>query len=169
MRVIMPAASPRVGDTSAASLAALGQRIRAHRKLLRVSATDAAEASGISRVTWHRVERGEPSVAMASYMSAIAALGLELDIVKARELRAGARDIAEVATLPTALRLADYPQLKRLAWQRDASATLSADEALALYERNWRHVDRGAMDARERALLERLARELGGGRLLVST
>jgi transcriptional regulator with XRE-family HTH domain len=167
MRITMPAASPHVGDASAASLAALGQRIRAHRKLLRVSATDAAEASGISRVTLHRVERGEPSVAMASYVSAVAALGLELDIVKAREPHTGTRGAPQTAASPAALRLGDYPQLQRLAWQRDASTTLSAEEALALYERNWRHVDRGAMDARERALLDRLKRELGGGRLLV--
>jgi transcriptional regulator with XRE-family HTH domain len=163
----MPAVSPRVGDASATGLAALGQRIRAHRKLLRVSATDAAEASGISRITWHRVERGEPSVAMASYMSAVAALGLELDIVRARAPHADTRGTPQAAALPAALRLADYPQLKRLAWQRDASTTLSAEEALALYERNWRHVDPGALDARESALLDRLARELGGGRLLV--
>jgi len=34
------------------------------RKALRVSATVAAEAAGMSRVTLHRIEKGEPSVTM---------------------------------------------------------------------------------------------------------
>jgi hypothetical protein len=40
-------------------------------------------------------------------------------------------------------------------------------EALALYERNWRHVDLSAMEPRERTLVDALATGLAGGRLLV--
>ena len=146
---------------------AIGQRIRTHRKGLGVNATAAAEASGISRVTLHRVERGEPSVAMASYMSAIAALGLELEIVNPQDHRRGPIDAGEMPRLPSAIRLADYPQLKRLAWQHHGVTQVSPKEALGLYERNWRHVDLNAMDPNERTLVNALARELGGGRLLV--
>lgn len=77
----MPARAPAIEATLATGLAVIGARVRAHRKGLRVSATDAAEASGMSRVTLHRIERGEPSVAMAAYLSALAALGLEVDLV----------------------------------------------------------------------------------------
>jgi transcriptional regulator with XRE-family HTH domain len=66
-------------------------------KALKVSATTAAEAAGMSRMTLHRIERGEPSVTMGAYT----------------------------------------------------------------YERNWRHVDKSALDANERQLLADLARALG--------
>jgi hypothetical protein len=117
----------------------------------------------MSRVTLHRIERGKPSVAMGAYMSAIAALGLDVEL---REGTAGAA--AEAASkLPAKIQLADYPELRRLAWQRRRVDTLTPQEALALYERNWRHVDRKAMDERERKLVQLLVEALGGGRLLV--
>jgi transcriptional regulator with XRE-family HTH domain len=113
-------------------LGALGRRLRARRQGLRVSAVATAEAAGISRVTLHRIERGEPSVAMASYMSVISALGL-----------------------------------RRIAWQRRRTDSVTPAEALSLYERNWRHVDAKAMAPRERELVHLLAEALGGGALLV--
>ena len=60
----MPARAPLIAEAAATKLAALGERIRKQRKALKVSAVDAAEAAGMSRVTLHRVEAGEPSVAM---------------------------------------------------------------------------------------------------------
>lgn len=64
------------------TLASLGAAIRARRKQLRVSATAAAEAAGLSRVTLHRIERGEPSVAMGLYQRALGALGLRLQLAQ---------------------------------------------------------------------------------------
>jgi transcriptional regulator with XRE-family HTH domain len=163
MRNIMPARAPPTDRYTAAKLAALGRRIHARRRGLGVTAVAAAEAAGMSRVTLHRIERGKPSVAMGAYMSAIAALGLDVEL---REGTAGAA--AEAASkLPAKIQLADYPELRRLAWQRRRVDTLTPQEALALYERNWRHVDRKAMDERERKLVQLLVEALGGGRLLV--
>jgi len=159
----MPALAPPVGEAVAATLAALGQRIRAHRKALRISATVAAEAACVSRVTLHRIERGEPSVAIGAYLSALAALGLELDVVNPQERRGDAPGVP----LPPSIRLAEYPQLKRLAWQLRETAELTPREALDLYERNWRHVDPAALDERERTLVKALVAALGGRRLLV--
>lgn len=168
----MPALAPPIAETPSAQLHAIGKRIRAHREALRVSATDAAEASGMSRVTLHRIERGEPSVAMAAYMNAVAALGLELEVVNPQDRRGGRLDEGKVpllrsTRLPSTIHLADYPQLQRLAWQLHGVAALTPKEALNLYERNWRHIEPSAMDPRERALVEALATELAGGRLLV--
>jgi transcriptional regulator with XRE-family HTH domain len=158
----MPANSPPLRDASSTALAELGQRIRAQRKQLRISATTTAEAAGMSRVTWHRIERGEPSVTMGAYLSAVSALGLELTL----------RDPAEPApsaapALPQSIRLADYPELRRVAWQMSDDTTLTPQAALDLYERNWRHVDPQVLGERERALVQQLTRQLGGGRLLV--
>lgn len=159
----MPAPAPPIGETAAATLAVLGQRIRAHRKALRISATVAAEAAGMSRVTLHRIERGEPSVTIGAYLSALGALGLELDVVNPQ----AQREDAPGAPLPQSIRLAAYPQLKRLAWQLRDTAELTPREALDLYERNWRHVDPAALDERERTLVKALVAALGGRRLLV--
>jgi transcriptional regulator with XRE-family HTH domain len=157
----MPARSPPTGKNATARLAAIGQRLRAHRKALRVSATVAAEAAGMSRVTLYRIEQGEPSVAMGAYLSAITALGLDLELANARARPSG------TPRLPKTIALKDYPQLRRLAWQRKAGDKLAPREALKLYERNWRHVDRTAMDAKELELVKLLVDSLGGGRLLV--
>lgn len=157
----MPAAAPPVTETVAQQLRALGAHIRQHRKRLGVSATATAEAAGMSRVTLHRIERGEPSVAMGAYLHAMAAIGLGL---QALDTLAPPPAPAE---LPERIRLADHPQLRRLAWQLDAGSELTPQAAFDLYERNWRHVDRDALDASERALIAQLAQRLGGGRLLV--
>ena len=158
----MPAPAPPTGNVVAARLGAIGRRIRDRRKGLRVTAIAVAEAAGMSRVTLHRIERGEPSVAIGAYMNVIAALGLDVEL---HEARPGGTDAA--ASLPAKIRLSEYPQLRSLAWQRKQIDEISPREALALYERNWRHVDRDALDARERDLVKLLSDALGGGRLLV--
>jgi transcriptional regulator with XRE-family HTH domain len=160
----MPKPAPPLEKVAAERLVALGARLRAHRKALRVNATTTAEAAGISRVTLHRIEHGEQSVTMGAYAAAIAALGLDLALVDPR-----ANDTPPKKPLPKRIKLADYAELRRLAWQRaDAErATVTPKEALALYERNWRHVDRAAMSHVERELVQRLVDTLGGGRLLV--
>jgi len=75
----------------------------------------------MSRVTLHRIERGEPSVTMGAYLSAIDAVGLQLELrdPQAREVSAPA------ARLPQNVRLDAYPQLKRLAWQLHGVAEVS--------------------------------------------
>jgi len=159
----MPAKAPLLGDILATRLQALGERIRAHRKRQKVSATVAAEAAGMSRVTWHRIERGEPSVTMGAYLSAIDAIGLQLEL---RDPQAPP-STADSGNLPARVRLAEYPQLKGLAWQLHDVDELSPADALSLYERNWRHIDRAGMVPAERALLQALVDRIGGGRLLV--
>jgi len=159
MRNTMPARTPVVAEDAAAKLDALGQQIRAHRKALRVSATAAAQAAGMSRVTWHRIEGGEASVTMGAYLSAMAALGLQFGILPPRDVRIDPSDAG--GWIPVRIRLAEYPQLKRLAWQVHGTDELSPAEALGIYERNWRHIDLQALEPRERQLVEALRRALG--------
>lgn len=146
------------GDTAPpAALRVLGAHLRAARKAQRVSAVAAAEAAGMSRVTLHRIEAGEPGVSIGHWLALAEALGLGLAL-------AGR---ADAAPLPPTLRLEDYPALRQLAWQTPGLEAVTPAEALALYERNWRHVDQAALQDHERALIARLAVALGGGRLLV--
>ena len=159
----MPAPSPPIGPALQQALRGLGQRLRTHRKRLGVSAAATAEAAGMSRVTLHRIERGEASVAMGAYLSVISALGLKLELSDRRSRRsrqAGPKP-------PSKIRLADYPQLKRLAWQLKDTKEISPKEALDIYERNWRHIDLETMDSREQELVQALLDAFGRERLLV--
>ena len=60
------------------------------------------------------------------------------------------------------IRIADYPQLAEIAWNRSGEF-ISADEAFRLYERNWRFLRGADLQPRERELIDRLAQEFGGG------
>jgi transcriptional regulator with XRE-family HTH domain len=161
MRNTMPATTPPVVPADKKRLALLGARIRAARKRQRVSTVAAAQAAGISRVTLHRIERGEPTVAVGAWVAVATALGLTFDLLAAKAATAG------TTKLPKKIRLRDFQQLKRLAWQLTGVDEISPPEALDLYERNWRHLDRAALSEDEAALIDALSRELGGGRLLV--
>src|SRR5438045_27253 len=152
----MPAQTPAIGEAAATTLSVLGQRLRARRKSLGVSATATAEAAGMSRVTLHRIERGEPSVTMGAYLSAVSALGLALELADPQQ-----RPAAAATGLPARITLADYPQLKRLAWQLHGVSELTPQEPRDLYEPNWRHVDRAGMDAREPELVARAVARRG--------
>jgi len=111
----MPASAPATAEIAAATLRALGEKLRAQRKRLGVSATTPAQAAGV----------------------------------------------------PTRIRLADYPQLERLAWQFQGASDVTPAEALSLYERNWRHIEQDELPPHERALIQGLVSSLGGSRLLV--
>jgi hypothetical protein len=65
------------------------------------------------------------------------------------------------------VRLADFPQLRLLAWNRSSADVLDDREALALYEANWRFVDQARLSKEERALIDRLVTNVGRGVLLV--
>ena len=174
----MPAKAPAAPDAVAVRLALLGQRIRAQRKGLGVSATALAESAGMSRLTLYRIEHGVPSVTVGAYLNALAALGMDLAVVDhlppadlpadllAASLK-GDPAQADPAVLPARIRLADHAQLRQLAWQVPGMVDLSPVEALALYERNWRHVDPPRMLPSERRLVDQLVRVLGQGHLLV--
>lgn len=57
-----------------------------------------------------------------------------------------------------------WPMLKELAWNR-ADRWIPAEEALALYERNWRLVDPRRLARDEAELIGRLRDRFGGGLL----
>jgi transcriptional regulator with XRE-family HTH domain len=155
----MPSRSPDAHDPLVLQeLQALGDAVRRRRKSMRVAAGSVARAANLSRQTLHRIEQGEPSVTMGAWLNVLRALGLGLQVAGTPQAASPPEDAGSV-------RLADYPQLQRLAWHRSGD-TLTGEEALALYERNWRHVDPGALQPAERDLIARLVARHGKGALL---
>ena len=55
-----------------------------------------------------------------------------------------------------------WPKLRELAWNR-ADRWIPAEEALALYERNWRFVQPNELTTEEATLIDRLKQQFGGG------
>ena len=80
MRYIMPARPKHLTQATLDRLVALGQKIRVHRKALGISATMTAQAAGMSRITLHRIEAGEPSVTIGAYFNAMSALGIDIGV-----------------------------------------------------------------------------------------
>jgi len=165
-----------IANQEAALVQALGERLRMARRRRKMTAHQVAVEAGITRVTLRRVEAGELGVLMGTYLRVLAILGLAQDLILvARDDTLGRRLQDEELTRSAApkteraqrIRLANYPMLREVAWSTDQEAELTPREAFALYERNWRHIDREAMNRRERDLVERLTKTIGKGVLLV--
>ncbi|WP_244446258.1 hypothetical protein [Devosia riboflavina] len=61
---------------------------------------------------------------------------------------------------------AQFPELRLLLWNRDATRPIGRDEAFELYERNWRHVAVDQLTLAESTLIEELKEEFGSGHML---
>lgn len=75
----MPNINQHLHARTAAILADLGERLRLARLRREMSAETLASRASISRMTLHRVERGESGVALAIYVRIMAALDLDED------------------------------------------------------------------------------------------
>ena len=162
----MPSISPLITVAAADRLRLFGQHIRASRKALHVSTVAAAEAAGMSRVTLHRIESGEPSVTMGAYLNVMSVLGLAFGVIQPEPPPVETTD-ERAGWIPARVALADYPQLKQLSWQVQGTDTLTPAEALSIYERNWRHVDVSALAPSELHLIKALRLAFGSGTALV--
>ena len=112
-------------------------------------------------MTLHRIEKGGPAVTMGAYLNVMAALGMALGIASPNPAADAGADMK--GWIPARIRLADYPQLKQLAWQVQGTDELTPVEALGIYERNARHLDEAALTPQERNLIEALRLALGEG------
>ena len=134
----------------------IGKTIKEERKRLNVTAEALSGASGISRVTLHRIEKGEGASSLNSYLAVVDALNLELTLAK--KVKEGSRQLNPEDFIPVIIRLKDYPELKKLAWHITGRDYLKPFEAHAMYERNARHLDENDMTRAERLLMANLNR-----------
>ena len=149
-------------DVCLTHLSRLGETIHARRKALGVNATNTAESAGISRVTLHRIEKGEASVSMGAYMNVMSSLGINLVTAETID------QAKENSSIPVKVMISDYPGLKQLAWHVRGTNTLTPIEARDIYERNWRHLEPNNINTKERNLINALKEGLGGNFPLLS-
>jgi len=157
----MPSPNPALTPQAIQALSDLGRSIQGQRKSLKISAVAAAEAAGISRVTLHRIEKGEPSVTAGAYAAVCVALRLKIEAAP-HEARVQPIAPDRKGWIPARVRIADYPRLKELAWQVHGLAELSPREALDVYQRNWRHLEQESLSQDESELIDALRQGLEG-------
>jgi len=145
----------KISDNAVGQLADIGQLIMQHRKSFKITANAAAETAGISRVTLHRIEKGESTVSMGAYLNVISALDLKFHLSKKGDAGCDPNG-SRVGQLPVRILLDDYPQLKELAWHVQGVDELSPVEAHSIYERNKRFLDRENLSDSEYELIELL-------------
>ena len=145
----------KISDDAVSQLAGIGQLIMQHRKAFKITANAAAETAGISRVTLHRIEKGESTVSMGAYLNVMSALDLNLHL-SAKTDSGNTANAGSVGKLPVRLSLSEYPQLKELAWHVQGVDELSLVEAHSIYERNKRFLDSESLSDTEQALIELL-------------
>lgn len=76
----VPSPSPILYPHQAKLVTEFGQRLREARLRRRYTASLVAERADISRQTLTKVERGDPSVTLGTYLRVLAVVGLELDL-----------------------------------------------------------------------------------------
>jgi hypothetical protein len=97
----------------------------------------------------------------------IAQLSLRVTEEEAQRLRVAAaaphfREALDAFLEDTVLDVDRWPALRELAWNR-TGRWIAAEDAFALYERNWRFVDRARLTPEEAKLVDRLKDRFGGG------
>lgn len=76
----MPAKAKPSFASEQALLTGLGERLRLARLRRKLSAQIVAERAGVSRVTLHRAEKGDPAVTLGTYIKILGVLRLENDL-----------------------------------------------------------------------------------------
>ena len=62
------------------------------------------------------------------------------------------------------VRLADYPQLRLIAWSIPHCECIEEEQAFGIYRANWRFVETESLGKEEKALVARLVRRFAGGK-----
>ena len=149
----MPSKSIYTPEHLLVQLQMMGQQIKDTRKSLKLSAALVAESAGMSRTTLHRIEKGETSITMGSYLAAMDVVGLQLTI---NEKSKTAEPNTAETVLPAIINLVDYPGFRQLAWQLSADAQITPQDLAALYERNHRHLDIQLLSMQELDMLQKV-------------
>jgi len=74
--------SPAILPQNLRILTHLGENIQLARLRRRLSAEQIAERTGLSRKTIYRIEQGNPTVAIGSYLQTLFVLGLAKDLLQ---------------------------------------------------------------------------------------
>lgn len=98
--VSMPSKAPLAFQSESRLLADLGERLRLARLRRRLTATTVALRCDISRPTLVKVERGDPSVTLGTYLRVLATYGLDDDLAAVAGDDALGRRLQDLA-LPT--------------------------------------------------------------------
>jgi transcriptional regulator with XRE-family HTH domain len=144
-----------MNDIDNPELTKLGADLKLQRKRLGVTAEIAAKASGISRVTLHRIENGSAGTSIGAVYQVASALGLELRLCDRNVHMANDLETEEV--VPLKIVIDRYPFLKSLCWHIPNLNVLGAREAHDIYARGGRFLKNQEVSDEELKLMENLS------------
>lgn len=130
-------------------LAALGERLRDARLRRDLTTVLFAERLGVSRDTLNRLEKGDPNIAIGTYMKALRVLGLDQDIDEVAKDDVIGRKLQDRALPPRRNVKTGSPALKAATRLRLARA---APESENLRERNQETLSRLLKGRRKEAV-----------------
>lgn len=80
IRYLIPAKAQPTFASEKALLVALGERLRLARLRRKLSAETVAARAGVSRMTLHRAENGDPAVTLGTYLKILGVLHMHRDL-----------------------------------------------------------------------------------------
>ena len=119
----------------------VGSQLRQARRLRGLTLKDLSERTGLSLRFLSEIERGKDGASLGRVLRVAQVLGVDMPLQIEPQARV---DIDR------------YPGLRAIAWQR-RDRFIDESDALALYEANWRFIDREQLLPRELALIDQLA------------
>lgn len=100
----MPRTYPTFFPKAKRQLESLGKRLREARLRRKIAAGHFAERMGVSRDTLNRLERGDATIAIGTYLRALAVLGLDADLEQVAANDALGRQLQDAALAPRRVR-----------------------------------------------------------------
>lgn len=134
-------------------LKSIGQQLYKERKECKVSAQALAESIQVSRLTLHRLEKGEPTVAIGIFFKVMGALGSSCHMTRASKSNTSTESFLSI---PARIQLSDYPELRNLTWHVRGISFLKPGEAFEIYESNQRHLASANLNEKEQNLIKAL-------------
>jgi len=92
-------------------------------------------------------------VTLGACLEVLTALNLQVSVAPVTGPEAESERPLRQTGAPDMIQLADYPQLRELAWHVRGLESLTANEAAGIYRRNERHIDTNRLTERERDLI----------------
>ena len=93
-------------------MAGFGDRVRLARLRRKISTVQMAERMAVSRDTLNRLEKGDATIALGTYLRALRVLGLDRDLDLVAKDDALGRKLQDLALEPAASRIAPRSRVK---------------------------------------------------------
>ena len=148
----MPKTIQDIGQSTIEFLNDIGCKVQQFRKSHNLTQAILAESLEVDRRTLAKLERGDPSISLGTAFHIFNNLGFSVTVNSTSEQEAKA-EAFDKHYLPIHIKLADYPVLKRCAWQLKAEDSVTPPVAYQLYQDKKSDFAKSNMSRKEQHLI----------------